>query len=215
MIRLLVPRTLIGLATLWFGSAAVAETPIEIGLDFSPGQVFVQAIEIEWAADRPTGGNRYRMGATLRTEVLERAAEPGGVWTAVTYERLWFERVSGRVSWPDYDSDQTTAKPPAHLPYEGTGLSAVLGQRLQVAYDADGQVARVDDWEPAFQSMIDSFRTIEEVSETEEARKRASFTDGVLEGSVSTRRRAPWRFLERVATRRDRNGGDYLHAHRA
>lgn len=158
-----------------------ADAAVDLHLNLEPGEATVQTIQIEWANARST----RQVGLRLRTEVLDRPSDAGGIWTAVTGERLWFRTLAGDSPWPDYDSDTSTDPPPAHLPYEGTAFAAALGNTWSVEYGPDGQVVGVADWEEEFEGMIASFRTVEEVTDVDYQQWRGDFPDYLAERVVA------------------------------
>ncbi|ANM30923.1 hypothetical protein ABI59_17085 [Acidobacteria bacterium Mor1] len=159
------------------GPPAAGPAAVELALE--PGQETTQVIRLGWL----NGGANPRskqISLTLRLRTLDRPAAGGGAWLEVTGTELKYSETGAKRSWPDYDSTSAEGPPPAHLPYEGTAFTALFGQTVQVAFDADGRPQELDGWEGAFESMIASFRTMETVSEDEVARRRAGFPEYIL-----------------------------------
>ncbi len=150
-----------------------------LSLSLKRGQETTQTLRLGWLN---SGANprTKQIDLTLRLKVLDRPSTPGGVWLEVTGTGLKYVETGAKRSWPDYDSTTAAGPPPAHLPYEGTAFTALYGQTVQVAFDADGRPRQLDRWQGAFESMIASFRTMETVSEEEVARRRAEFPDYIL-----------------------------------
>lgn len=153
---------------------------VDIELRLPAGHELRQIVQLDWIRESHSGGRTQRVGLTLHLKVLDRPSEAGGVWMQATGERLWYRETGARRSWPDYDSASSDDPPPIHLPYEGTAFTAIFGHTMLVELDAHGRPVQLQSWETAFDALIASFRTMETVSEAEEARKRASFAETML-----------------------------------
>ena len=130
-----------------------------------------QRITLSWEREDRT----REVGLELRW------VERSGRRYEVRGERLWYRQLGGeRRPWPDYDSATSTGEPPVHLPWQGTAMEALLGQSVEVELDAQGRAIAVRDWQEAFDGMIASFRTEEQVSEGDVAEYRGRFEATLL-----------------------------------
>ena len=166
-------------AGLLFAAGPLAQTLLQLRLAPRPGQTFSQELRLEWSRPHGDGERLQQVAITLQSRVAERPGPSGGVRLAVTGTRLWYRESGGKRSWPDYDSAATEQPPPAHLPYEGTAFTALLGQTVLVEFDPQGRPLRVDGWDKAFDWMLRSFD--EPIDETERERWRADFPSYLLE----------------------------------
>jgi hypothetical protein len=144
-----------GLLTLAVAATVAAEPAIELKMNLAPGDTVVQRLDIDQDIDQVMFGQNIQMqqfiGMTLRTQFLDRPSEAGGVWAAITYDRVQFKQ-TGPQGNLDYDS----ADPPDPVPMGARAFTGMVGRTLQVEYHADGRVVQIEGIDAMMQAMVEA-----------------------------------------------------------
>lgn len=141
---------------LWLAWPAMAAEQIELKLHLTPGQSMRQELKVEQQIDQsmmnqPAMKMTQLMGFTMRFEVLDRPANPGGAWVKLTYTRVQFVQ-DGPMGHMAYDSED----PPASVPMMARGFQGLVDRTLQVQFDADGEVVTIEGIEAMIDQVIAS-----------------------------------------------------------
>lgn len=134
---------------------ALAEEQVEFAMAFVPGDSHRNVMVIDMGIDQVVMGNAMQikqlMEFGMRYDVLDRPADAGGAWVKMTYEHVKFS-MAGPFGQMQYDSTDEAANPQG----PSAAFASLVGQSIDIEYDAGGNVVKIDGYEAVAQNMIDA-----------------------------------------------------------